>query len=316
MVAQWVRVLVVVLLQQIAFILGHESVWAFSFAGDGNTNRGQSFFDMRLRVCYKGVLVNLHFVVLPMFVRHTAFNIFELVVKALDALFPNWRSKLLNISSDGENMMTGRHAGFVTRMANEAANPVLRIWCPPHQIDLVLKAAVEAVADGTWIEVVYSYSIFLRQRQNLITEVNAKCPKKTNRWTHLGRVFKFYKVHCRRLIKYTTEKNATKLPGDDWWVFTFAIAPIVDAVNTTLVLLQSRSIVISQQAEFINNLIASLTDLFNVLLADEAHADNNISLESLQISYRNVVALIEDQGSFAMECFNCLDTVGKEEVVK
>jgi hypothetical protein len=40
MVAQWVRALVAVSLQQIAFILGHESVWAFSFAGDGNTNRG------------------------------------------------------------------------------------------------------------------------------------------------------------------------------------------------------------------------------------------------------------------------------------
>ncbi len=149
MVAQWVRVLVVVSLRQIAFILGHESVWAFPFAGDGSTNHGQSFFDTRLRVCYKGVLVNLHFVVLPMFVHHTAFNIFEFAVKALDTLFPNWRSKLLNISSDGENMMTGRHAGFVTRMANEAANPVLRIWCPPHQIDLVLKAVVEAVANGT-----------------------------------------------------------------------------------------------------------------------------------------------------------------------
>ncbi len=201
-------------------------------------------------------------------------------------------------------------------MANEAANPVLRIWCPLHQIDLVLKVAVEAVADGTWIEVVYSYSIFLRQQQNLITEMNAKCPKKTNRWTHLGRVLKFYKVHRRRLIVYTTENNATKLPGDDWWVLTFALAPVVDAINTTLVLLQSRSIVIFQQAEFINNLIASLTDLFNVLLADEAHVDNIISLESLQISYGDVVVLIEDQGSFAMECFNHLDTVGKEEVVK
>jgi hypothetical protein len=179
-----------------------------------------------------------------------------------------------------------------------------------------LKAAAEAVADGTWIEVVYSYSIFLRQQQNLITEMNSKCPKKTNRWTHLGRVLKFYKVHRRRLIEYTTEKNTTKLPGDNWWVLTFALAPVVDAVNTTLVLLQSRSIIISQQAEFINNLIASLTNLFNVLLADEAHADNSISLESLQISYGEVVAFIEDQGSFAMECFNRLDTVGKEEVVK
>jgi len=146
--------------------------------------------------------------------------------------------------------------------------------------------------------------------------MNAKCPKKTNRWTHLGRVLKFYKVHHRHLIEYTTEKNAAKLPGDDWWVLTFVLAPVVDAVNMTLVLLQSHSIVISQQAAFINNLIASLTDLFNVLLVDETHADNSIFFKSLQISYGDIVALIEDQGSFAMECFNRLDTVGKEEVVK
>jgi hypothetical protein len=120
-----------------------------------------------------------------MFVRHTAFNIFKLAVKALNALFSNWRSKLLNISSNGENTMIGRHAGFVTRMANEAANPVLRIWCPPHQIDLVLKATAEAVADGTWIEVVYSYSIFLRQQKNLITEMNAM-PKEDESLDALG----------------------------------------------------------------------------------------------------------------------------------
>jgi hypothetical protein len=38
-----------------------------SLAGDGSTCHGQSFFDLRLRVCYHGNLVNLHMVVMPMF---------------------------------------------------------------------------------------------------------------------------------------------------------------------------------------------------------------------------------------------------------
>jgi hypothetical protein len=46
-VGQYMRVLVIVALQQIALILDDELVWAMSLAGDGSTHRGQSFFDLR-----------------------------------------------------------------------------------------------------------------------------------------------------------------------------------------------------------------------------------------------------------------------------
>jgi hypothetical protein len=89
--------------------------------------------------CLKGQLLNLHLVAIPMFDGHTALNIFNMFVKFLDALYRKWRSKSIGMSSDGENTMTGCHAGLVTRMVACAENPVLRIWCPPHQIDLVVK---------------------------------------------------------------------------------------------------------------------------------------------------------------------------------
>jgi hypothetical protein len=57
-----------------------------SLAGDESTHRDQSFFDLRLRVCYRGNLVNLHLVALPMFERHSAMNIFNLIAKFMDAL--------------------------------------------------------------------------------------------------------------------------------------------------------------------------------------------------------------------------------------
>jgi hypothetical protein len=103
-----------------------------SLAGDGSTHRGQSFFDLRVRICFHGRLLNLHLVVIPMFDRHTADNIFNMLVKFLDALYGKWRAKLIGMSSDGENMMTGRHTGLVTRMIACAENPVLRIWCALH----------------------------------------------------------------------------------------------------------------------------------------------------------------------------------------
>jgi hypothetical protein len=62
-------------LNNITDLLLHSSVWAFSIAGDGNTHRSSSFFDMHIRICVNGVLSNLHLVAIPMFERHTADNI-------------------------------------------------------------------------------------------------------------------------------------------------------------------------------------------------------------------------------------------------
>ncbi|ETV67155.1 hypothetical protein H257_16555 [Aphanomyces astaci] len=59
-VGQYVRVLVGTSLQHIADVLDHESVWAMSLAGDSSTHRGQSFFDLRVRVCFGHKLYNLH----------------------------------------------------------------------------------------------------------------------------------------------------------------------------------------------------------------------------------------------------------------
>jgi hypothetical protein len=202
-VGQYTRVLVAVALQQIALILDDESVWAMSLAGNGSTHRGQSFFDLHLRVCYHGDLVNLHLVALPMFERHSAMNIFNLIAKFMDALYSKWRSKLIGVSTDGENTMTGRHAGVVTRLVACAANNMLRIWCTPHQINIVVKAAVEAIDNGVWVKQVYTFSVFLRAQDNLIIEMNVKCPKKTNRWAHLGRLLNFYISYCRPLLEYT-----------------------------------------------------------------------------------------------------------------
>jgi hypothetical protein len=56
-----------------------------SLASDGNTHRGQHFFD--LRMCYHDVLLNLHLVAIPQFDRHIVLNTFNMLVKFLDVLY-------------------------------------------------------------------------------------------------------------------------------------------------------------------------------------------------------------------------------------
>ncbi|RHY39496.1 hypothetical protein DYB30_013534 [Aphanomyces astaci] len=220
---QYVRVLVGSSLEHISDVLDHESVWAMSLAGDSSTHRGQSFFDLRVRVCFGHKLYNLHLVAIPMFDRHTAEIIFNMLIKFLDALSPPWRTKLIGMSSDGESTMTGRHRGLVTRIVATAENPVLRVWCAPHQIDMIVKQ----VAD---------------QQANLITRMNVKCPQQTNRWSHLGRLLTFLKSHRRQLMEYCVENRPDNASTYEWWLMTFSIAPIINAIKVTITILQSRSL--------------------------------------------------------------------------
>jgi len=66
----------------------------------------------------------------------------------MDALYIKWCAKLIGVSTDGENTMTGRHADVVTRLVDCADNDVLRIWCAPHQIDIVVKATAKGINNG------------------------------------------------------------------------------------------------------------------------------------------------------------------------
>jgi hypothetical protein len=106
------------MLQQIVGILDDESVWAMSMVGDESMHHGKSFLDLHVRVCYRVELVNLHLVTMPMFERHSAINIFNLIAKFMDVLYIKWRAKLIGMLTDGKNTMTGRHVGVVTRLVD------------------------------------------------------------------------------------------------------------------------------------------------------------------------------------------------------
>lgn len=318
---QCVRVLVASNLQLISDLMGDDSVWAFSFAGDGSTHRGQSFFDIRVRFCCKGYLENLHLVAIPMFDRHTAENIYNMVAQLLDALYPSWPSKLISVSSDGENTMTGRHAGFVTRLCNRAEYPLLRIWCPPHQIDLVVKATANLIDDGNWVKFVYTLSTYLRKQTNLITTMNVICPKKTTRWVCLGKVLEFYITYHRTIVGYVTTNKPEYVPTPRWWIATYFIMPAVEKVNITFALLQNKGLLLPQQERYVQELVDGVQVLYGIepyneqLEEDDIDLNEYVAFGQYKVLRETIVAFIKDQGSLAIQSWGKLSVEEKTDVV-
>jgi hypothetical protein len=142
MVGQFICVLVVVALEMIANVIVDPSVWAFALAVDASTHFGVPMLDQRAQMCFKWNLINLHLVLIHFFERHTTVNYVKLMSAILDAMYSSWRNKLISISFDGENTMTGRTGGVVKLLEDLCTNPILRIWCVPHQLDRIVKKAI------------------------------------------------------------------------------------------------------------------------------------------------------------------------------
>lgn len=214
MVGNFVRVLLAVALQLLSTVLCSSSVWAFSLAGDASTHQGTPLLDQQIRVCRNGIRINLHLVLVQFFQRHTAVNYVKMINTVMDVLCPNWKDKLIAIAFDGKNTMIGHIGGVVTLLAAQCTNPVLCVWCVPHQLDLVVKMATNGGDGGKFYMAAHAFSVHLRSQHNLIGAMNgAKCPKDTTRWMAFGSLMKWIILHRRRLLQHILEKSPVQVPS-------------------------------------------------------------------------------------------------------
>jgi hypothetical protein len=78
-------------------------------------------------------------------------------------------------------------------MAREVEHDILRISCLSHQMDVIVKDGAKMLYNGEWSKQAWSLSVYLCSQVNLITHMNLKCPKKTNRWVNLSMLLNFLK---------------------------------------------------------------------------------------------------------------------------
>lgn len=132
---------------------------------------------------------DLHLLSIPLFENKRAETITKLILSLLTELDNAWRTKLLGITTDGENLMLGHINGVQKKIADEAEEELIHNWCLLHQIDLVMKKAYQVFADKFsgihFIDQLKSLVTHLRQTNNAIM-LKWKCPRFVEtRWSGL-----------------------------------------------------------------------------------------------------------------------------------
>ena len=70
--------------------------WAFSVALDMATHMATGYCDVRIRLCHECTVHDFHLLRIPVHDRNTGEIIFNTFFKATDALYPLWRTKIIN----------------------------------------------------------------------------------------------------------------------------------------------------------------------------------------------------------------------------
>ncbi|KAI2494769.1 hypothetical protein MHU86_19764 [Fragilaria crotonensis] len=265
-VSSFVRIVCASNLQTISAIL--KESWAFSIALDGGNKSDTSYLDVRIRVVSScGVLSNLHLLAIPMRDRHTGEHMYDLASTALDNLAPDWRNRIISVTTDGASSMTGQYRGVASRFGNAALPGFYRVWCALHQLDLVLQRLYNSLCDDSFVGTVTSMTGHLRRQFNLIAEMGSKCPRFVNtRWMSMSKVIKWFVANRVDIIAHLATKTVNWAPTDAWWIVTCCLNRVMKVVDATIVSLQGKQLQVSAQRQILEGLIVDLCKLGGAVL--------------------------------------------------
>jgi hypothetical protein len=123
---------------------------------------------------------------------------FTMVDSFLSILCPDWKIRLLGVTSDGARNMTGRVAGVITHLNNAMhdACQLIRIWCGAHQLDLVMEDIIMSnVTKERFFSILTGFITHLTRQLNLIAEMQTTCPRVVNRWILTEKIISWLKLH-------------------------------------------------------------------------------------------------------------------------
>ena len=112
--------------------------WTFSAAADVSNHHFTGYLDIHVCVYYKGKILNLHVIALPLHKSITTQNLTSKFKTVFNVLCPEWRSKMLAVTMDGEAKMTGCCNIFITNLDCKVSKELICMWCSAHQLDLVV----------------------------------------------------------------------------------------------------------------------------------------------------------------------------------
>ena len=241
-----------------------KSKWAFSVAIAACNTGGRSYIDVTARFEDEGRLHNIHLIALPSHAGRTEKLEVNFLLKFLDAIAPKWRAQLIGITCDRASSSNQGLQGAVRLLQVQAIHKVYRIWSGADRIASVMTNAFKSMLGNTFVKTLKGLTRFLRREDNLLIEVDGKCPQYTEtQWSSMGTVLKWLVAHRTRLTEYLKE-NPLWAPVLDWWILAICAEPVVRLVNDAFDDLQGPSILVSQQRQKLLKLVSDLLQLGKV----------------------------------------------------
>lgn len=318
LVSNYAQFICAVSLQKISEIL--TNVWAFSLAFDVATHQCHSYLDIRVRFCWQGHLENYHLIALPLHESHSGENMCKVMEQFLDALIPNWRKKVIGLTTDGARSMTGHVQGLVTRIQKLVELNVIRVWCGLHQVDLVMQSSYEISLNSKFTKKLTELIGFLRRQYNLISEMKTRCPSFSHvRWLSMGGVLKWLKDNQTRIQKYLVEKKVDWAPNSAWWIYLHVLHIITAEANETVSKLQALTTHLPEQAAGIQKLKEMYMILFNVKFIDSTldnTSDGTLSFDKKYfVQDSDISSFIENINRWCYEKFESLSVIDQVNLV-
>jgi hypothetical protein len=119
---------------------------AYSIAIDGGDDgNGTSLLDVQVHVFYCGRLQKQHATAMPMYKSPTGLHVHTVVDKVMVALDPNYRRKVIDVSTDDVSSMISHLRGIIADFRRLAFAILYHIWCLLYRMGLCLGAAIKSI---------------------------------------------------------------------------------------------------------------------------------------------------------------------------
>jgi hypothetical protein len=118
-------------------------------------------------------------------------------------------------------------------------------------------------------------------------------------------------THRIKLLEWIEQRQHASSPTIEYWIIACAINPLAKACNVTLVNLQQRNLCLSQQIEYIEQLVQNI-----LLMVDIQHEDDNkvmqrgdreensyLELGVWWVTFKDVLVHVKDQGTWVKDLF-------------
>ncbi|KAG9402273.1 hypothetical protein AC1031_006901 [Aphanomyces cochlioides] len=133
--------------------------------------------------------------------------------------------------------------------------------------------------------------------------MGVKCPKKTNRWLHLGRLLNWLVKYRVPLLRHVADKQPAAAPDELWWTITFGIRPAIARIDITWTILQRHETVLEEQHHALAELVGALSVMLSVkrVAGDRSYEDEGLYPGSyvidgeLWVLISDVMLHLEDQ---------------------